>query len=207
MTSKRHIDEWVCLFDERHVVKRAALGQGVLQPEKQLTMKVIIEIIRVMIIVPGSDHHDITWPLLDIWVRCVLSNASFRLHLWLWESQGPHCASTVTREGTMWPNAPWHRRSETCVAWLREPKKQMLWGGARFWPGRNFVKKSFNCPKASVSALYRDISRKIYIASFGNIAIFYRYFAMYEWPFLTLPVPENNCNSHSRYIWSLTTWD
>ena len=48
MTSKRHIDEWVCLFDERHVVKRAALGQGVLQPEKQLTMKVIIEIIRVM---------------------------------------------------------------------------------------------------------------------------------------------------------------
>ena len=94
MTSKRHIDEWVCLFDERHVVKRAALGQGVLQPEKQLTMKVIIEIIRVMIIVPGSDHHDITWPLLDIWVRCVLSNASFRLHLWLWESQGPHCAST-----------------------------------------------------------------------------------------------------------------
>lgn len=60
MTSKRHIAEWVCLFDERNVVKRAALCQGVLQPEKQLTMKVIIEIIRVMIIVPGSDHHDIT---------------------------------------------------------------------------------------------------------------------------------------------------
>ena len=41
MTSKRHFDEeWLCLFEERHVVKRGKREEGVLQPEKQLTMKV-----------------------------------------------------------------------------------------------------------------------------------------------------------------------
>ena len=140
--SKRTGD-WDSLFDERHLVKRPTLAEGVLRPCP--TLKVKIKVISVMFNVPGS-NHDHYWThcwlfgwLLSDW-QCLIR----LLHKW----RGPPEKSAFTARslGMRSLNAHWQRRKQTLTGLCQYSKKCGTSDGERCEPGNFFCQQVAKVP-------------------------------------------------------------